>query len=475
MSSERFESVLAPYNPWWQHGADWENRLPTYRRSVVSQILRDLKDLPQIVSVTGPRRVGKTTSVHQVISHLVRQQKVDPQRILYFSMDDPELYASPEAHRAAFDHLVEHVERPDETSYVFLDEVQRLPRWELLLKKAYDLRRPVRFIISGSASSPIFRASQESLLGRIKDRHLLPFSFREYCEYQLRDRPEFAEALNEQRGLREALLEGNGSAAMQCLAKLAQSILPFGSTIDAAMRDYFREGGFPEVWSLPDSTRKTEYLMEQQVRKVLYEDLRMVTSRRKPENVLRFFIYLLAHPGIEINTARVSSEAGVEKRVIDENLPLLEMTDLILRIGKFSHQPFRVRRGNSKTYPVDIALRNAVLKTQTNIDDAMGGLYAENTVIRELSTWPEKVEISYFRERNREVDFVLTHGGDRHLPIEVKYRKLSDQIDGLKYFMKRYKLPFGVVITRDTEARFEDGIVFMPLSYFLLASTDARI
>jgi len=72
--------------------------------------------------------------------------------------------------------------------------------------------------------------------------------------------------------------------------------------------------------------------MEQQVRKVLYEDLMMLTKYRKPENVLRFFLFLLAHPGIEINTAKVSQETGIERRVIDENLPR-SLRDALLTKG----------------------------------------------------------------------------------------------------------------------------------------------
>lgn len=49
-------------------------------------------------------------------------------------------------------------------------------------------------------------------------------------------------------------------------------------------------------------------------------------------------MYLLAHPGIEINTAKVANEIGVERRVIEENLPRLVMTDLILRVQKFTHK-----------------------------------------------------------------------------------------------------------------------------------------
>ena len=355
-------------------------------------------------------------------------------------------------------------------TYVFLDEIQRLPRWELFLKKAYDLRRPLRFVISGSASSPIFRSSQESLLGRIKDRHLLPFSFREYCEYRLRGQPAFAPILATHRHLKAALLASDGGAAVDCIRRLDQVVFPFRQEIDQAVIDYSREGGFPEVWTLPDAARKIEYLMEQQVHKVLYEDLMSVGRYRKPENVLRFFVYLLAHPGVELNTTRIASDAGVQKQVIEDNLPLLEKTDLILRIQKFSHQPLRVRQGNIKTYPIDMALRNAVLKTRTTLDDHTMGLYAENVVVRELMSWPERIELTYYREKTREVDFVLTHGGNLHLPIEVKHRTRIDQIGGLKSFMGRYKLPFGCIITRDQAVSFEDNVLYLPLRYFLLAT-----
>lgn len=258
--------------------------------------------------------------------------------------------------------------------------------------------------------------------------------------------------------------------AVDCVNQLAEALEPFRREINAAVVEYCQEGGFPEVWQLPNPVRKIEYLMEQQVRKVLYEDLMMVTKYRKPENVLRFFVYLLAHPGQEINMTKVASDAGVERRVIEENLPRLEMTDLILRIQKFSHQPLRVRQGNIKCYPADMALRNAVLKTWQALDETAMGLAAENLVVRELVGWPEKIEVSYFREKNREIDFVVTYGGNRYLPIEVKYRQQDEDYGALKLFRNRYDVNLSVVITRQQTARYEDGLLFLPLRFFLLVS-----
>lgn len=469
--------MLTPYNPWWNTiKGTWREDIPSFRRTIVERIISDIEELPQIVSVTGPRRVGKTTALRHVICHLLDNKSIAPARILYFSFDDPEIFVSSELQREIFDRLVTHAKEKGATKevpfYFFLDEIQRLPRWELFLKKYYDLKLPARFIISGSASSPIFRSSQESLLGRIKDRHLLPFSFREFCLYELNSHPQFRAALPKPEELRQLLLDEKAKDALRYLELLDNKLSPFRNQISQSVAAYTREGGFPEVWSIRDPIRKMEYLMEQQVRKVLYEDLMALTKYKKPDNVLRFFVYLLAHPGIEINTAKVAKEIGVERRIIEENLPRLVMTDLILRVPKFTHKPLRVKQGNIKCYPIDLALRNAVLKTWQDFtaDPEMMGLYAENLAARQLSTWTEAIDISFYREKNTEVDFVVTHGGNKYLPIEVKHRKGKAMTSSLKHFMKKFGLSFGLMVTRERQILLEDDILCVPLRYLLLAT-----
>ncbi len=469
MENKRIQTILTPYNPWWLEDNEWQQSLPAYERPVVRSIIDDLEQVGQVISVTGPRRVGKSTALMQVISRLIKDKRIDSSRILYFSFDDPEVFASQQTQKVIFDSLMKRVKRSGDRFYFFLDEIQRLPRWELFIKKYYDLKYPVRFVISGSASSPIFRSSRESLLGRVNAHHLLSFSFREYCQYKMLDRPEFSQILETHKDLKPSLLAGNVMSASELINKFHNDIQPFDSDISQAMIDYCREGGFPEVWALPDSVRKIEYLMEQQVRKVLYEDLVMLTRYRKPENVLRFFVYLLAHPGNEINTVKVAQESGVERRVVEDNLPRLEMTDLIVRIQKFRKQALRVRHGNIKCYPLDLALKNAVLKTWTVPDQMTMGLYAENLVVRELITWPEAVEVSYFREKNREVDFILTYAGNQHLPIEVKHRKNAEQTAWLGHFMKLYKSRLGILITNQFQPSV-GNVLYLPLRYFLLAT-----
>jgi len=470
-----FERLLKPYNPWWEieKRDSWHFELPKFNRPIVSEIIDDLDFIPQIISITGPRRVGKTTALYQSILKLIAEKSINPDYITYFSFDDPEVFSSEETQRIVFEELIKFCTnklKDENIFYLFLDEIQRLPKWELYLKKYYDLKSPIRFIISGSASSPIFRSSQETLLGRIKDRHLLPFSFKEYCLFKLHMQSGFSEIISNYSNIRQFLFKNDIEGLVKILNKAASDLKPYLSNIDRAVISYLREGGFPEVWEIKDPVRKIEYLMEQQIRKVLFEDLMSLVKYKKPENILRFLVYLLGHPGIEINITKTANDIGVTKTLIEENLPRLIITDLILRIKKFAHQPLRVRQGNIKCYPVDLALRNAVFKTwdDPSADPVAMGLYAENMVAVELSKWSEAIEVSYFRKRDKEVDFIVAYGGNNYLPFEVKHRNIIKTPNGLIYFMKKYNLNIGVVVTKERNIDYKNDVFYLPLLYFLL-------
>ncbi len=116
MDDEAFERLLRPYNPWRRPHDNWEEPLPDYERPIVREVLKDLTDIKQAISITGPRRVGKSTAVKQVIRHLISNREVPPDRVLYFSFDDPEVFASEEIQRTIFDDLVTHRTTPSEVS-----------------------------------------------------------------------------------------------------------------------------------------------------------------------------------------------------------------------------------------------------------------------------------------------------------------------------------------------------------------------
>lgn len=472
------EELLNLYNPWWEKGEDALGDLPTFERPVLETLTKDSRTQPQILSITGPRRVGKTTVLRQLVRHFIRQGK-DPHRLVYYSLDDPALFRPNVQPGRVFESLMIELRKRagKQKVLLLLDEIQRLDRWELYLKKYYDLGYPFRFVISGSASSPIFKKTRESLLGRVKDYHLLPFSFREFLLYSLQGKENL---LGELSSIRET-----GTALMGMLAGDPRHLDLEKVTLHHVSDDlwtvckdlskkYVSEGGFPEVWNLPTWEQKVDYLYDNQVKKVIYEDLVLAAEFRKPEQLKRFYLSLLEKPGREVNLSGVAKETRIDVQQVEKYLPLLEMTDLVAHIEKFRKSPLRVRRGHLKFYLIDLALRNAVLRVQADIvnDPETMGLYAENLVFNALRKWRGTITLDYYRDRDGEIDFIVHTRPYRYLPIEVKYRDSIEDSDlrTIRNFMRRFQSGISLVVTK----RYEDfglrggNVFYIPLLHFLL-------
>lgn len=422
---------LDAYNPWWSDGETTFAGLPEFHRDVFDDLYADIQRLPQMISVTGPRRVGKSTLLRQCIRMLIAESgKAQAQRIVYFTMDDPALLLPHMDTDRFFEDLVAEFASRAKAGpvYLFLDEIQKFPRWELYLKKHYDLKTPVRFVVSGSASAPIFRKSRESLLGRIHDYQVLPFSFREWLYFTVISK-------------RSEITMAHVNASMHTLRNMGRSLQTSkldwesflywlrddyigGETHLRHIEDFFFEGGFPEVWQLPDILAKQEYLYQNQIERVIFEDLLVAAEFRKPEMLRRFYLGLLAEPGRETNISKLSKDIGIAANTITTYFPLLEATDLVWRLHKYTGSKATAKAGNFKSYLVDLAVRNAVMKLTPErllSDEPVLGLYAENIVANHLRRWPGLVELAYYRERNNELDFIVDLGATR-IGIEVKYR-----------------------------------------------------
>jgi predicted AAA+ superfamily ATPase len=244
------------------------------------------------------------------------------------------------------------------------------------------------------------------------------------------------------------------------------------SELNEQLQNYFIEGGFPEAWEIKDVVAKQEYLFDNQVQKVIFEDLVIATEFRKPEKIKSYYLSLIEQPGQEINVEKASQKIGVSRPMLEKYLPLLEMTDLVKTLPRFSKRPLKFRRGSVKCYLVDLALRNAILKINGSLlsDATTLGFYAENLVFNALSRYEGSIELSYYKDVKREVDFVVHVGGKRYLPVEVKYRDEVDDLASIKYFIEKFNQKFGIVVTKQffKPQPEEKNLLFVPLSVFLL-------
>ena len=436
--------VIAPYSPWLSQLEGAFAQLPSFRRDVFDAVYADATTLPQMVSVTGPRRVGKTTLLQQCIQKIIADAP-DPaaqaQRIVYFSMQDPLLDFPGFNQDKFFNDLIAAAVRASRqgVTYLFLDEIQRFPRWDLYLKKYYDLKTPVRIVVSGSASTPIFKKSRESLLGRIKDFHMLPFSFREWIFYK-ETRVNLGGDAIQISTVTASLGRSLQAESIERIHEVAASMffVMGGNTSITKIETYLHEGGFPEVWALPTQLAKQEYLYQNQVERVIFEDLLLAAEFRKPEMLRRFYLGLLKDPGRETNLTQLSKSIELSRSTIESYFPLLEATDLVWRLHKHTSTKATPKAGNFKTYLVDLAVRNAVMKLsqeQMVADPTLMGAYAENVVANHLRRWPGLVELGYWRvhtgKAHDEIDFIVDLGHTR-IAIEVKYRNEVQHKDVLK-------------------------------------------
>lgn len=475
---------VEPYSPWLspEKRDEWQDGVPEFHRPVFEGLLSDLQDVEQMISVTGPRRVGKSTLLKQLVQHLIQVEKIPPENVWYYSFDDPALYRGPNVAADVIEGLMEHMSQLEGEAFLFLDEIQTLDRWELYLKKYYDLKYDVRIVVSGSASSPIFKKSRESLLGRVKDYHVLPFSFREYLLYQLRG--DTSSILAEMDNLIETADELKGMFARNPEHLETKSVnVPrisdeLWSAAEQHLETYLLEGGFPEVWAMKSDELKMEYLYDNQVKKVIQEDLVLAAEFRKPEQLKAFYISLLERPGQEVNLTKLADEADVPVSQVDKYLPLLEMTDLISHAGKFRKSAVRVRRGNFKCYLVDLALRNAVMRVGSEHlqDDSLLGLYAENLVFNALRKWQGILQVDFYRDgKQAEVDFVVHTRPSRYFITEVKYKNKfsSSEFRGIQRFHSRHQCHVPLIVTKNRDDHGQTlvsdiGCFQLPLIQFLL-------
>ena len=131
-------------------------------RSGYHTLVREALARTPIVSLLGPRQVGKTTLARQV----ARGRKAN-----FFDLENPTDVARLSAPMQTLDPL---------RGLVVIDEIQRLPGlFEILRVLADRVRTPARFLILGSADPRLVRGISESLAGRVSHIDVASFDLTE--------------------------------------------------------------------------------------------------------------------------------------------------------------------------------------------------------------------------------------------------------------------------------------------------------
>ena len=177
-------NILNDLNPWWFSGRMRKPPPPYQRRGVPDLLKRMERPQGLIEVVRGPRQVGKTTAIEQIVHHMLTHG-VKPSDILFVRFDQEVLRESSGGLLPIARWFEKQVRaRPFErgkTSCLFLDEIHKLERWDEDVKHLGDTF-PLRIMITGSSSVLVSRGGRESLAGRTITSDFPTFQFGEMLE-----------------------------------------------------------------------------------------------------------------------------------------------------------------------------------------------------------------------------------------------------------------------------------------------------
>ncbi len=482
------ERNLRDANPWWQGERQYD--VPAIKRWAYAPVLKGLlRGLAPVTVLRGPRQVGKTTLLNQVINELL-DGGVDPRRIFRVQFDDiPDLrrLGTPILDLAAWyaDNIVKqsfHAFAREQQGpvYLLLDEVQNLKDWATQLKHLVDLQ-PVRAIVTGSSALRI-EAGRDSLAGRVAQIEIGPLLLREISEMH------GAAAI-------EPFLPYNGLGPLKDKA-FWHSLRAFGETHrglrDMAFASFSALGGYPLAHKRSDSTWEeiSSQLVETVVKRAIQHDLRIGDRGRRRDEALLEEVFRLAcryvgqspSQALYLDEVRRALDASIGWQRVLTYLKFLDAT-LLVRLIEPLELRLKKKKGAVKLVLCDHALRAAwlqervpllpsALQSAPHLSDLAG--HIAESVAGQLFKSIINLDISHFPERGAEpeVDYVLTIG-DQRIPVEIKYRRRIDYGDtrGLRSFIEKsvYNAPFGVLITQTDEVASDDPrIVTPPLSTLLM-------
>jgi predicted AAA+ superfamily ATPase len=381
-----------------------------------TQILqaRLAEELNFIQVVLGPRQVGKTTGLQQIVKEwqgptlmVTADEMIAPSRgWLVLQWEKARLLGK--------------------GALFVVDEVQKIPDWSETVKYLYDLdrkKKQFKIVLLGSASLTLKKGIGESLAGRYE---IIPATHWD-------------------------LEECNDA---------------FGWS----SQEYLKFGGYPAAAELSnDIPRWQNFIRNSIIEPVLIKDILGLGSVNKPALFRQTFELAMAYPAQEISLQKLLGQLQESGNVttIKHYLELFEGAFLLKTLQKYTGSEIRKKGSSPKIVPLNNALVHAFRSPAgVETDPEWYGRIFEAAVGAALVR--SAGNLYYWRDGKFEVDFVLEKGGKVYA-IEVKSgRKRSTR--GLEQFIQRYpgsipilidrKKGFQMLESQDIDALFEQGRLF---------------
>lgn len=330
--------------------------------------------------ISGPRQVGKSTLVGQVLAGIT----------LPFSSysADNELNVTQAWISNVWDTVRNEMTVRHETEHILIiDEVQKIDNWSEVVKKEWDRdtreKRNIKVLLLGSSRLLLKKGLTESLAGRFE---LIRMGHWTYSE------------------MRDA----------------------FGWTLD----QYIYFGGYPGTAQLvANEIRWKNYVKDSLIESALANDVLGTTTVYKPALLKRLFELGCAYSGELLSLTKMMGQLQDKGNVttLANYIQVLDECHLLAGLQKYSGDTARRYASVPKYQVYNNALMN-VYSTgnfeQQRIDLEKWGRLVESAVGSHLLNYADKLDykVYYWREKNNEVDFIIERN-HKVWAIEVKSGK----------------------------------------------------
>lgn len=363
------------------------NSSPFKRQKILKPLRENLERRTHILQIlVGPRQVGKTTAIHQLLEEW-------PDQKIYATADQltpPDVQWLAQTWRQA---RTQTGKKP----LLVIDEIQKVTRWSDAVKMLHDEdvreRRSLRVILLGSSALLLQRGMQESLAGR----------------FQLLQCPHWS--------------------YMEC-----------HEAFDWELDQFFFYGGYPgAVPFIDDFAAWKDYVQDSLLETVIGRDIPAVQRIDHPALFRQTLALACQHPAEILSLQKMMGQLQDRGSLntLANYLELIAGALLVEPVRKFSPRAIRVRASSPKLIARNNALISALRAIpfeETKRDRSFYGRMVENAVGAALLNDGDNV--FYWSDRDKELDFVVQRGKEV-LAIEVTVGE-GRPVPGLKAFQSRY-------------------------------------
>ena len=349
------------------------------RKNYLDRII-ELNGTPDIKIITGIRRSGKSKLMQAYMEYL--KENYENINIIFIDFMDLEFEEIKEYH--ALHSYVEQHYVTGKINYLFVDEVQMCPKFELAINSLYS-KGKYDIYVTGSNAFLLSADLATLFTGRYIEIHVFPFSFKEYCQYysDVTDINKLFDEYSFKGGLAGSYAYPNDRDKTTYIKEVYETIVT---------RDLVQK------YALPDTTvlqRLSEFLMDN------------ISNLTSPNKVSQ----LLSANSISTNHVTVG-----------KYIKYLCNAFLFYDIKRYDIRGKKYLESSEKFYLCDTGIRYAILGSR-NMD--YGRVY-ENMICIELMRRGYDVYVGKLYQK--EIDFVAQKGSEKI------YIQVSDNISGQETF-----------------------------------------